>query len=49
MLNCGMTKQLNAKPTFTAPRRGISAGGEDGVVDGTRTRNIQNHNLGLYH
>ena len=20
-----------------------------GVVDGTRTRNIQNHNLGLYH
>ncbi len=21
----------------------------DGVVDGTRTRNIQNHNLGLYH
>lgn len=23
--------------------------GKDGVVDGTRTRNIQNHNLGLYH
>ena len=23
--------------------------GENGVVDGTRTRNIQNHNLGLYH
>ena len=22
---------------------------EDGVTDGTRTRNIQNHNLGLYH
>ena len=21
----------------------------DGVTDGTRTRNIQNHNLGLYH
>ena len=20
-----------------------------GVVDGTRTRNVQNHNLGLYH
>ncbi len=25
------------------------AGGADGVIDGTRTRNIQNHNLGLYH
>ena len=24
-------------------------GGADGVTDGTRTRNIQNHNLGLYH
>ena len=23
--------------------------GEDGVANGTRTRNIQNHNLGLYH
>jgi hypothetical protein len=22
---------------------------EDGVADGTRTRNNQNHNLGLYH
>ena len=22
---------------------------EDGVANGTRTRNIQNHNLGLYH
>jgi hypothetical protein len=22
---------------------------KDGVIDGTRTRNIQNHNLGLYH
>lgn len=22
---------------------------ENGVTDGTRTRNIQNHNLGLYH
>jgi len=21
----------------------------DGVANGTRTRNIQNHNLGLYH
>ncbi len=23
--------------------------GEDGVADGTRTRNNQNHNLGIYH
>ena len=22
---------------------------KNGVTDGTRTRNIQNHNLGLYH
>ena len=22
---------------------------KDGVANGTRTRNIQNHNLGLYH
>jgi hypothetical protein len=22
---------------------------KSGVTDGTRTRNIQNHNLGLYH
>jgi hypothetical protein len=23
--------------------------GKNGVANGTRTRNIQNHNLGLYH
>lgn len=23
--------------------------GKDGVANGIRTRNIQNHNLGLYH
>ncbi len=27
----------------------MGRGAKDGVTDGTRTRNIQNHNLGLYH
>ncbi len=35
------------------PRRkkapGDAGRGENGVTDGTRTRNNQNHNLGLYH
>ena len=26
-----------------------SCSAKNGVVDGTRTRNVQNHNLGLYH
>jgi hypothetical protein len=30
-------------------RSGKSHREKDGVTDGTRTRNIQNHNLGLYH
>ena len=29
------------------PKTGVLKKG--GVIDGTRTRNIQNHNLGLYH
>ncbi len=27
----------------------LNGGKKNGVTDGTRTRNIQNHNLGLYH
>ena len=30
-------------------QRGIFAGGENGVADGTRTRNNKLHKLGLYH
>ena len=29
--------------------RELASGEGDGVANGTRTRNIQNHNLGLYH
>ena len=28
---------------------GVKEEGGSGVANGTRTRNIQNHNLGLYH
>lgn len=36
-------RQREAAPDFR------ESGRKDGVADGTRTRNNQNHNLGLYH
>jgi hypothetical protein len=40
-------------PKAIWPQRWVNPMGfkkwKDGVTNGTRTRNIQNHNLGLYH
>lgn len=33
----------------TYPGETAESGGKGGVADGTRTRNNQNHNLGIYH
>ena len=37
------------RPTLWFPSHSVAKKGEGGVADGTRTRNNQNHNLGIYH
>ena len=38
-----------ARRNLSRPDENLSRHGKNGVANGTRTRNSQNHNLGLYH
>lgn len=46
----GKPAHLAQARQFALARLSFDPGsGKNGVANGTRTRNIQNHNLGLYH